>query len=686
MTDPDPSPLERILRLRELIDYHSERYHVLDDPEISDAEYDDLVRELSQLEAAHPELVTDDSPTQTVGAAPSSLFASLKHPTPMWSLDNAFSLEELVAWGKRVERILGSAADFYCELKVDGLAVNLVYEKGQLSTAATRGDGRTGEDITPNVRTIVSVPKTLAGADLPDFLEARGEIFMPGKAFEELNESLVAAGIRPFANARNSAAGSLRQKDPSVTAGRQLGLFSHTVGSVSGRRFRKHSEQMQYLIDMGLPVMDHNRAFTELPAAYEFCLHWENHRHDLEFEIDGVVVKVDDLAAREELGYTSKSPRWAIAYKFPPEEKTTKLRNIIVNVGRTGAVTPFALLEPVRLSGATVSQATLHNADEVERKDIRIGDTVLVRRAGEVIPQVIAPIVSKRTGEEKVFTMPTSCPVCGTGLVREGGEAVWRCPNDECPSRGVEELFHFSSRGAMDIEGLGYKAAYQLRDMGFVRDPGDVYALTRDKLLQLPLFGDKKADQLMASIERSKEAGLTRALVAIGIRDVGPPTARLLADEFGSMERIASATVEELTAVEGIGPIVAQRIRDFFQSPRNLGIVRKMAQAGVKLEQEKLETPQGHLSGRSFVLTGSLSRWSRDEAARLIEEAGGKVVAAVSKKTDFVVVGDKPGSKLARAEALGVPLLDEDGLQALLEDAQAAGAGVPIPGPSGARR
>lgn len=666
MSDEDPDPLERIIRLRELIDYHSERYHVRDDPEIADAEYDDLVRELAVLEEAHPQLVTADSPTRRVGAPPSGLFASIKHPNPLWSLDNAFSLEELVAWGKRVERILGSAADFYCELKVDGLAVNLVYRDGRLVTAATRGDGRTGEDITQNVRTMASVPKSLVGGDPPDFVEVRGEIFMPVKAFEELNESLVAAELKPFANARNSAAGSLRQKDPAVTAARNLGLFSHTVGSVSGRRFRKHSEQMQYLIELGMPVMDQSRAFSELQAAYEFCLHWENHRHDLDFEVDGVVVKVDDLGSREELGYTSKSPRWAIAYKFPPEEKTTLLRNIVVNVGRTGAVTPFALLEPVQLSGATVSQATLHNADEVARKDIRIGDTVLVRRAGEVIPQVIAPILSKRTGGEKVFEMPSLCPVCGTGLVRGEGEAVWRCPNDECPSRGVEELFHFAGRSAMDIEGLGFKAAIQLREMGFVRDPGDVYSLTRDQLLQLPLFGDKKADQLMASIDNSKNAGLPRALVAIGIRDVGPPTARLLADQFGSMERVAGATVEELTAIEGIGPIVAQRIRDFFESPRNQGIVRKMAEAGVVLEQETVEPRKGHLTGKSFVLTGGLERWSRDETQALIEEAGAKVVSGVSKKTDYVVVGEKPGSKLAKAETLGIPLLDEKGLAELL--------------------
>ena len=669
MSDPKPSdPKARIGELRETIDYHSHRYYALDDPEIADAEYDALVRELADLEALYPELVTTDSPTQKVGAPVSTLFAPSAHLSPMWSLDNAFSLEELLAWGRRVERILGSAADFYCELKVDGLAVNLVYEKGALVSAATRGDGRVGEEITPNVRTISSIPQELNSGEVPDVLEVRGEIFMPLQAFEQLNAQLMESGVRPFANARNSAAGSLRQKDPGVTAGRQLGIFCHTMGLTQGRRFAKHSEQMKFLIDLGLPVMSHNRAFDELQAAFEFCKQWEGLRHDLSFEVDGVVVKVDSLGAREELGYTSKSPRWAIAYKFPPEEKTTLLRDIIVNVGRTGAVTPFALLEPVQLSGATVSQATLHNADEVKRKDIRIGDTVIVRRAGEVIPQVIGPIVSKRTGQEREFFMPTHCPDCGTRLERPEGEAVWRCPNEECPSRGVEELFHFGSRGALDIEGLGYKSAYLLRDMGFVKDPGDLYSLTRDQLLQMPLFGDKKADQLIESIEKSKKAGLTKVLVALGIRDVGPPTARLLADEFGSMERIESASVEELQAIEGIGPIVAERIAEFFKSPRAQGIVRKLRESGVVLEQERTEAPQGNLSGKTFVLTGGLQRWSRDETARLITERGGKVVSSVSKKTDYVVVGENPGSKLARAEALRVPLLDELGLSQLLNE------------------
>lgn len=667
MSPDEQDPLARVLELRESIEYHSRRYHVLDDPEIADAEYDALVRELAALEEAHPELATGDSPTRKVGTEPSALFPAVRHLSPMWSLDNAFSLDELEAWGRRVERILGSAADFYCELKVDGLAVNLVYRKGALTTAATRGDGRTGEDITVNVRTIASIPGNLpGGADPPETLEVRGEIFMPTKAFGQLNRQLVNSGLRPFANARNSAAGSLRQKDPSVTAGRKLGIFCHTMGLVAGRRFRRHSEQMRYLAGLGLPVMEQNRAFEDLGKAYEFCRRWEVHRHDLPFEVDGAVIKVDNLEARDELGYTSKSPRWAIAYKFPPEEKTTRLKDIVVNVGRTGAVTPFAVLEPVRLSGALVSQATLHNAGEVARKDIRIGDTVIVRRAGEVIPQVVAPVPSRRTGAEQAFRMPTDCPVCSSVLTREGVEAVWRCPNEQCPSRGVEELVHFASRAALDIEGLGYKAAYLLRDRGFVKDPGDLYSLTRDQLLQLPLFGEKKAQQLLASIERSKLAGLAPVLVGLGIRDVGPPTARLLAEKFGSLERIAGACEEELRAVEGIGPVVAARISRYFASPRARELTAKLKTAGVRLEQERGEPRQGVLSGKSVALTGGLKRWSRQETARLIELAGGRVASAVSRSTDYVVVGESPGSKLARAQALGIRTLDEEALAQLL--------------------
>jgi DNA ligase (NAD+) len=658
-------PAERIRELRRTIEHHSYRYHVLDDPEVSDAEYDALMRELTSLEAEHPELVTPDSPTQRVGAPPSSLFAAVAHPSPMWSLDNAFTFEELVAWGKRVEKVLGGVADYWCELKVDGAAANLSYVDGRLSVAATRGDGRTGEDITANVKTIPSVPLRLRTDDPPELLEVRGEIYMPPAAFRKLNEGLADEGERVFANPRNAAAGSLRQKDPKVTAGRSLALLVHGAGRWDGgSRFARHSEQMLELTRLGFRVMAETRLATDLEAVYDFCGHWEAHRHDLGFEVDGVVVKVDQLAQREELGYTSKSPRWAIAYKFPPEEKTTRLLDIKTHVGRTGAVTPFAQLEAVVLSGGTVTQATLHNEDEIARKDIRVGDWVLVRRAGDVIPEVIAPVVSRRTGEERAFRMPEDCPVCGTPLVRPEGEKVRRCPNELCPSRGVEALFHFAGRGAMDIEGLGERTIFELWDRGLVRDPGDVYRLTRDQLLSLPLFADKKADLVLSSIEASKDRGLARVLVGLGIRHVGPPTARDLTAAFGSIEGIAGATEESLGAVEGIGPVLAASIRGWFDNPRNAEIVAKLKAAGVRLAEER-DDPTGPLAGRTFVLTGSLPNLTRDQAAKLIAEAGGAVTSSVSKKTDYVVVGENPGSKLARAEALGIPILDEAGLREL---------------------
>ena len=655
----------RALELREVIEHNSYRYHVLDDPELSDAEYDALVRELAHLEEQYPQLVTADSPTQRVGAPPSDLFAAARHPSSMWSLDNAFGFEELVAWGKRVERVLGGVADYWCELKVDGAAVNLTYVDGRLTVAATRGDGRTGEDITVNVKTIPSVPLRLRTANPPQLLEVRGEIYMPRDAFRDLNEGLAEQGERVFANPRNAAAGSLRQKDPKVTASRTLGLLVHGVGRwEGGPRFERHSDQMRELTSYGFRVMAETRLATELESAFEFCRYWEDHRHDVGFEADGVVVKVDQLAQREELGFTSKSPRWAIAYKFPPEEKTTRLRAILTHVGRTGAVTPFAQLEPVILSGATVTQATLHNEDEIARKDIRIGDWVLVRRAGDVIPEVISPVVSRRTGDEHVFRMPDVCPVCGTPLVRPEGEKVRRCPNEECPSRGVEALFHFAGRGAMDIEGLGERTIFELWQRALVRDAGDIYSLTRDELLSLPLFADKKADQVLTSIEASKGRGLARVLVGLGIRHVGPPTARDLTNAFGSIDAIADASEEALSAVEGIGPVLAASIRGWFDSPRNAVIVEKLRRAGVKLEEERQEAT-GPLAGRTFVLTGSLPTLTRDQAAKLITDAGGAVASSVSKKTDFVVVGENPGSKLARAEALGIPVLDEPGLREL---------------------
>ena len=655
----------RVGELRDQIEHHAYRYYVLDDPEIADAEYDALVRELVELEEKHPELITPESPTQRVGAPPAELFAAVRHPSQMWSLENAFDFDELVAWGRRVERVLGSAADFYCEVKVDGTAVNLVYEDGRLVKAATRGDGVHGEDITANVKTIEAVPLKLRGTKVPSVLEVRAEVYMPVASFEKLNAELVEAEHRPFANPRNAASGSLRQKDPNLTAKRNLSVACHGVGILQGARPKRHSEQMEMLQEFGLKITAGPEPLPDLERVYEYCGRQEKSRHEFVYEVDGVVVKVDDLAQREELGYTSKSPRWAIAYKFPPEEKTTRLKDIQVNVGRTGAVTPFAVLEPVVLSGATVSMATLHNEDQIAKKDIRIGDFVLARRAGDVIPEVIAPVPTRRTGKEKPFKMPANCPVCGTKLLRPEGEAVRRCPNEECPSRNIESLFHFTGRGGMDIEGFGYKTIVALRERGLLNDPGDIYSLTLDQLLELPLFAEIRADNLMRSIEKSKDAGLARVLVALGIRHVGPPTARLLASEFGSMSAIAKASEEELTAIDGVGHVAAQTIREWFSSERNRRIVEKLERAGVKMTEERVSI-SGPLVGKSFVITGTLPTLSREAATEMIEAAGGKVTSSVSKKTDYLLVGENPGSKLARAESLGTEIIDEEGLKKLL--------------------
>lgn len=671
-------PATRAAELAEAIRHHARRYYEKDDPEVSDAEYDALVRELAGLEAADPSLVTPDSPTQRVGAAPSPLYAAAEHPSPMWSLDNAFNFEELVAWGKRVERVLGATADYWCELKVDGAAIDLTYRDGQLVVAATRGDGRVGEDITLNARTIASVPQRLNTDRPPALLEVRGEIFMPSEAFQDLNEQLVESGQRVFANPRNAAAGSLRMKDSAVTASRNLRLLVHGVGLwQGGPRLARHSEQMAELARLGFFVMAETRLAADLEGVYDFCRHWEANRHGVSFEADGVVAKVDQLAQRDELGYTSKSPRWAIAYKFPPEEKTTRLLGIDVHVGRTGAVTPFALLEAVVLSGGTVTRATLHNPDEIARKDVRIGDWVLVRRAGEVIPEVVEPILSRRDGSEVAFVMPVDCPVCRTPLVRPEGEKVWRCPNEACPSRGVEALIHFAGRGAMDIEGLGEKTIYELWGRALARDPGDLYFLTREQLLGLPLFADKKADQVLSSLTASKSRGLARVLVGLGIRHVGPPTARDLARAFGSLDAIAGAPAETLAAVDGVGAIIAGAIVDWFANPRNQEIVAKLARAGVTLSEERREIT-GPLSGKSFVLTGTLPTLTREQAAALITGAGGSVVSGVSKKTDYVVLGENAGSKLARAEALGIPLLSEAELQELVTGESSSGAGAEV--------
>jgi DNA ligase (NAD+) len=649
----------RVEELRDLIDYHNWRYHVQDDPEISDAEYDELMRELRGLEEAFPELIVPDSPTQRVGGAPSELFAPVRHRAPMLSLDNAFSWEELNAWGKRVERALGRQADFVCELKIDGVAVAVSYEDGGYAIGATRGDGFVGDDITANIRTIRSIPVRLRGKGHPGVLEVRGEVYLPVKAFEQLNEQLTEAGGRPFANPRNAAAGSLRQKDPAITASRPLRLWCHGVGVADGHRFARHSEALDQLREWGLPVPPTTEKVETLEEVFGYCERWQEHRHDVDYEIDGVVVKVDQIALQEELGATSKAPRWAIAYKFPPEERTTPLRGIFVHTGRTGVVTPFAQLEPVFVGGVTVTTATLHNEDEVKRKDVRPGDTVVVRRAGDVIPEVVGPVVSKRPKDARPWRFPKTCPSCGTRLVREG--AYWRCPNrGACPSQNIEWLFAFASRGAMDIDGLGYKTGMLLLDMGWVNDPSDIYRLTAEQLAQLPGFKEKKIDNLLKGIEASKERDLWRLLVALNIPHVGSHTAQVLAEAFGSIDALRKATAEELGAVEEIGPIVAAAVHAWFHDAGNRKLLDKLQRAGVRVaDAPRKKRKAGPLTGTTIVLTGGLSSMSREEATKAAQEAGARVASSVSKSTDFIVAGADPGSKYDRAVQLGIEIVDE---------------------------
>ena len=649
----------RVEELRDLIDYHNYRYHVLDDPEVSDAEYDELMRELRASEEAFPEFITPDSPTQRVGGAPTELFAPARHRAPMLSLDNAFSWEELNAWGKRVERVVGQQAEFVCELKIDGLAVALTYEDGAYRRGATRGDGSVGDDITANIRTIRSVPMRLRGTGHPKVLEVRGEVYLPIRAFEELNEDLRDKGQKTFANPRNAAAGSLRQKDPGVTASRPLRLWCHGVGAVEGRRFARHSEMLEYLKSAGLPVDPNVRRVGSLEEVFGFCERWQRNRHSIDYEIDGVVVKVDQIALQEELGATSHAPRWAIAYKFPPEERTTLLREIGVHTGRTGMVTPFAFLEPVFVGGVTVGTATLHNEDEVKRKDVRQGDTVIVRRAGDVIPEVVGPVLSKRPPKAKPWRFPKKCPSCGTALVRKG--AYWFCPNKSgCPSQNIEWLFSFASRGAMDIESLGYKTGILLLDMGWVKDPAGIYSLTREQLAQLPGFKDKRIENLLTAIEASKDRPVWRLLVALNIRHVGWHVAQVLARAFPSVDRLKSASLEDINAVEGIGPEIAQSVSDWFHDRQNLKLLEKLRKAGVRMEDEEPEpTPEGPLSGKTILITGGLASMSRSEAEQAARDAGGRVASSVSKKTEFVVVGENPGSKYDKALQLGVETIDE---------------------------
>ena len=652
----------RVEELRAELEHHRYRYHVLDAPEVADAEYDDLMRELRALEDRFPELQSPDSPSQTVGGAPAPLFAPVAHRAPMLSLDNAFSFEELDAWSQRVERGVGEGARFACELKIDGVACALTYERGRLVQAATRGDGRVGEDITANVRTVQGVPRTLELDEPPALIEVRGEMYFPVTGFEALNEQLLAAEQRPFANPRNAAAGSLRQKDPKVTASRPLRLWVHSFGFADGVSFDSHLGFLDWAAKAGLPVPPTTEARDSIEGVKAFLANWEARRHSVDWEIDGTVIKVDQTDLQRELGTTSHAPRWAIAYKFPPEERTTVLRSIDVHTGRTGKVTPFAVLEPVFVGGVTVTYATLHNEQEVHRKDVRRGDHVIVRRAGDVIPEIVGPVLSKRKKSARRWKMPATCTSCGTPLVRGEDEADYRCPNKRgCPSQGIEWLFHFAGRGAMDIEHLGYMTVMRLLEKGLIEDPADIYALDADKLGQLPGFKDKAIANVLEQIEASKDRPLWRLLVGLNIRHVGTHVAQVLARGFGSVDALAEASEDRIDDVPEIGPEIAATVREWFDDEENLALLGKLRAAGVRLADERAPEDEGErpFEGLSIVLTGGLDGLSREEATELAQSAGARVSSSVSKKTSFVVAGESPGSKLAKAETLGVEVIDE---------------------------
>ncbi|HYA67352.1 MAG TPA: NAD-dependent DNA ligase LigA [Acidimicrobiales bacterium] len=681
----------RVEALSALIRYHDERYYQLDAPEISDADYDELVRELRALERAHPELVSADSPTQRVGGAPSTLFTSVRHLTPMMSLDDAFGVDELRAWFDRMARIAPEVTDaqFVSELKIDGLAISLTYERGRLTRAATRGDGVVGDDVTQNVLTVSSVPHELTWPDrrgpVPDLLEVRGEVYMPVSAFEELNRRQIEAGAKTFANPRNSAAGSLRQKDSAVTASRELSFWAYQIAVVSGAPPpATHADALELLRQGGLPVNPETTLLRGAANAESYCRRWQEHRHDLDYQIDGVVVKVNDFALQQQLGMTSRAPRWAIAFKFPPEERPTKLRGIEVSIGRTGRATPFAVLEPVAVGGSTVGMATLHNEDQVRLKDVRPGDTVVVRKAGDVIPEVVGPVLSERRRGTRRWRFPTSCPSCGGPLTRLPGDSDTFCTNLDCAAQRVQRIVHFCSRGAMDIEGLGEKRVAQFVASGLLRDPGDVYALDAEPLVSLERLGELSVDNLLRAIEASKARPLSKVLVGLGIRHLGPTGARALARACGTLDAIVAASVDDLAAVDGIGPVIADSVVDFLATPANRVVIEKLRGAGLSLEEPGavpfgagshdamgapgLATPAPTLAGKAVVVTGTLDGFTREEAEGAIVARGGTSPGSVSRRTWALVVGADPGaSKLRRAGELAVPVVDGPDFTTLLE-------------------
>ena len=663
----------RIAELSEAIRDHQFRYYVLDKPTITDAEFDALLKELTELEAKYPELREADSPTQAIGGGFATHFEQFDHLEKMMSLDNVFDIEELNLWFDRTEKTT-TITQWLCELKVDGLAINLLYENGVLTRGLTRGNGVTGEDVTLNVKTIKNLPHKLIGKNLPSVMEVRGEVFFPLAAFAELNASLEELGKALFANPRNAAAGSLRQKDPRVTAERPLSVVVHGVGALEGATFTSQSDAYETLKKWGLPVSERYRVFTKRYEVLDFISNFGAHRHDLEHEIDGVVVKVNLFEQQKELGFTSRAPKWAIAYKYPPEEVVTQLLDIKVSVGRTGRVTPFAFMEPVKVAGSTVTNATLHNAQEVERKAILIGDWVVIRKAGDVIPEVLGPVIERRTGKEKPFVMPTNCPECGSELrAMSEGDIDIRCPNTQyCPAQLRERIFYIGSRAALDIDVLGYEAAHALLVDQIIADESDLFALDEKKLAVSDFFRKKdgtpsaNAGKLLAALEEAKSRPLWRVLVALSIRHVGPTAAQALANAFGSMEAIEKATPLQLAEVEGVGSTIADSIVEWFEQDWHRAIIDKWRKAGVAMVNQKIGVLPQTLAGLTFVVTGGLESFTRDEIAEVIAAHGGKALSAVSRKTSYVLVGTDPGSKLAKAQELGVPIIDEAAFKRLL--------------------
>jgi DNA ligase (NAD+) len=664
---------QQIEELRKTINHHNYRYYVLDSPEISDAEYDDLMKELKQLEAEHLELVTPDSPTQRIGAPPVEAFGVVEHPQPLLSLANAFSFEELAAWHKRVSKILGGRQfDIVCEPKIDGLAVALTYVDGLLVTGATRGDGYRGENITQNLKTIRSIPLSVPG-EAPSRFEVRGEVYLPKAGFKKLNEERAKEELPLFANPRNAAAGSVRQLDSGITARRPLDIFIYGLGWAEGKAVPDtHWEIMQYLKSLGFKINPNIALVRSLDEVEKYHRDWGQTREAVPYEADGIVAKVNSIASQQELGTVAHEPRWAIAYKFPAVQGTTKLLDIGINVGRTGSLNPYAVLEPVRVGGVTISSAALHNEEDIHRKDIRIGDWVVVQRAGEVIPEIVEPIVSRRTGKEKIFHMPDRCPVCGSEVMKPEGEAMHRCTNAACPSQALEKIKHFVSRGAMDIDGVGEKLCQALFEDGLIKDAADLYYLTKEQLLRLERMADKSASNVLNSIAESKDRSLARVIFALGITHVGDQYAELLAEHFHSIDDLAKASEEDLSSIPSIGPRIAESIVTFFRQKGNRRIIEKLRKAGVKLEREKVKeaTPEElPLAGLEFVLTGKLESLSRSEAEAKIKALGGKAGSDVTRKTSYVVVGADPGSKLAKAEKLGTKTLSEAGFLDLLDKA-----------------